>query len=98
MSRGTAYCRKLSAGWDHPALRATHQRVATPNSPFFFRVVYIIKQTTTDSTEPQAVASPIGSSVSGNHLDIKYAPGTRTSTMDRMLCMNESSLRPYAQK
>lgn len=64
-------------GWGHPALWATHQRVATPNSPFFFRAVYIIKQTTTDSTEPQAVASPIGSSVSGNHLDIKYAPGTR---------------------
>ena len=49
---------------------------------------------TTDSSEPTAVARPMGSKLSGNSLDMKYAPGTRTSTMDRMLCRNDNSLRP----
>ena len=72
--------------------------ICGPNAPFFRSVTYIIKQTITDSTEPQAVAKPMGSSVSGNHFDMKYAPGTRTRTMDKILWMNDNSLRPYAQK
>ena len=52
----------------------------------------------TDSSEPAAVASPMGSSVAGKYLLVRYAPGTRTSTTAAMLCANDSSERPMAHK
>ena len=70
------------------------QRYFPPNAPFLFSTVYITRQTITDSSEPQAVARPMGSRLSGKNFDVRYAPGTRTSTMDKMLWMNDSSLRP----
>ena len=40
----------------------------------------------------------MGSSVAGKYLLVRYAPGTRTSTTAVMLCTNDSSERPMAQK
>ena len=52
----------------------------------------------TDTREPAAVASPIGKSVAGKSLEVKYTPGTRTSATAMMLCMNDSPDFPQAQK
>lgn len=52
----------------------------------------------TEISEPNAVASPIGKSVSGKSLEAKYAPGMRMSKREIMLCRNDSSDRPRAQK
>ncbi len=40
----------------------------------------------TDKSEPAAVASPIGSRVSGKRVEVRYTPGMRTSAMATMLC------------
>lgn len=84
--------------WGWLPLRGKAGNRAFPNTSLFFSTVYITKHTHTDSTDPQTVAKPIGSRVSGNHFDMKYAPGTRTKAVDKMLWMNDNSLRPYAQK
>ena len=55
-------------------------------------------QTATDSKEPIAVAKPIGNKVEGNSADIRYAPGTRTNTIAKILCKNDKTDFPYAQK
>ena len=51
-----------------------------------------------ETSDPAALASPMGKSVWGKKWDARYAPGTRASRMDRKLCRNESSDRPMAQK
>ncbi len=53
---------------------------------------------TTEITEPEAVARPMGSRVSGNSLDVMYTPGTRISPMAMMLCMKDRPDLPMAQK
>lgn len=60
--------------------------------------VNAIAQISTDSREPAAVARPIGYSVAGYICDVRYAPGTRMSTIARKLCMNDRPERPHAQK
>ena len=55
-------------------------------------------QIITDSSEPAAVASPIGKSVSGKSFEVRYTPGMRTSAIAEMLWMNDISDRPQAQK
>lgn len=52
----------------------------------------------TDSSDPAAVASPIGKSVSANIFEVMYTPGMRTRAMAMMLCTNESEDLPHAQK
>ena len=52
----------------------------------------------TDKSEPAAVASPIGSRVSGKRVEVRYTPGMRTSAMATMLCKNESRDFSQAQK
>lgn len=55
-------------------------------------------QTITDSSDPAAVASPMGSRVTGNRADAAYAPGRRTSRMAMILCKKEIPDFPQAQK
>ena len=55
-------------------------------------------QITTDIKEPPAVASPIGNNVSGNILDVRYTPGTRTRAIEVILWIKEYPDRPQAQK
>ena len=52
----------------------------------------------TESMEPATAARPIGSSVSANIFDARYAPGTRASSTDRKLCRKDIPDFPYAQK
>ena len=72
--------------------------VRPPKVPLRFNSVYAIRQMSTDSSDPAAVARPMGSSVCGNSFDMKYAPGTRTSTMAVILWIKDSSDLPIAQK
>ena len=51
-----------------------------------------------DSSEPAAVASPMGKSVSGKSFEVRYTPGMRTSAIAEMLWINDISERPQAQK
>ena len=54
--------------------------------PHFFLIKRkAITHTITESREPHAVAIPIGKRFSGKSFDIKYAPGTRTSTIESKL-------------
>lgn len=55
-------------------------------------------QITTDTSEPPAVANPIGNNVSGNILDVRYTPGTRTRAIEAILWIKEYPDRPQAQK
>ena len=66
----------------------------------FFRIntAKAITQITTEIIEPEAVASPIGSSVVGNSLEVKYTPGIRINTMAMILCRKEIPDFPTAQK
>ena len=57
-----------------------------------------MRHTATDSSEPPAVAKPMGNSVVGKSYEVKYAPGTRTSVTARMLCKNDIPDLPMAQK
>ena len=61
-------------------------------------IINAIKQIKTESKEPAAVANPIGNSVAGNSIDVKYAPGMRTNIMAKILCKNYNSDFPQAQK
>ena len=49
---------------------------------------------TMETTEPVAVARPIGSSVIGNMAEARYASGMRAQVIEMMLWMNEISERP----
>lgn len=51
-----------------------------------------------DSSEPAAVANPIGYSVVGKSFEVKYTPGIRTSTIAMILCKKEISDFWQAQK
>ena len=51
-----------------------------------------------ETTEPVAVARPIGRSVIGNIVEARYASGMRAHVIEMTLWMNEISERPYAQK
>ena len=51
--------------------------------------LYIIKQIITETTEPAAVAMPIGNRVEGNIADARYASGTRAQVIEAMLRKNE---------
>jgi hypothetical protein len=48
--------------------------------------------------DPHAVVMPIGNSVSGNQMEVRYTPGILTSRMAMILCRKENSDRPQAQK
>ena len=65
-----------------------------------FRLITVnaITQIITDKREPVAVASPIGRSVAGNSLEVRYTPGTRTSTIAVILCKKDNPDFPQAQK
>ena len=52
----------------------------------------------TETREPAAVARPIGNSVPGNIFEARYTPGTRMKAIAIILCINESSDLPQAQK
>ena len=56
------------------------------------------RQMPTDSTDPAAVASPMGSSEAGKSRDIQYTPGMRTTASAVMLWINDRPERPQAQK
>lgn len=55
-------------------------------------------QMNTESTDPAAVASPIGKSVVGKRAEVTYAPGMRTRERARILCRNDNPDLPHAQK
>lgn len=57
-----------------------------------------MRQMMTDTRDPAAVARPIGRRVPGNQSEVKYAPGSRARQREMMLCRNENSDRPLAQK
>lgn len=59
---------------------------------------YATTQIVTDTSDPITVASPIGNRLSGNHLAVSAAPGTRASATAAMLCTNDSIDLPHAQK
>ena len=54
--------------------------------PFFFRIIInAVTHISTDSSEPKVEARPMGKRVSVKNFEARYAPGTRTSTMERKL-------------
>ena len=65
---------------------------------FFCIKLNAIMHIITEKSEPAAVASPIGSSVLLNIIDVRYTPGTRTITIARILCKNDKPDFPQAQK
>lgn len=52
----------------------------------------------TEMTDPDEVASPIGNKLSGNSVEVRYTPGIRISIIAMILCKKESSDLPMAQK
>ena len=69
-------------------------------SSFFLRLSHTnaITQMITETSEPVAVAIPIGRRVFGNILDVMYTPGILIRTMAVILCKKESSDLSQAQK
>lgn len=53
---------------------------------------------TTETTDPEAVASPIGNSVVGKSFEVRKTPGIRISVIAMILCRNEMPDLPAAQK
>ena len=53
---------------------------------------------TTEMSEPDGAASPMGKSVSGQWMDANSAPGTRAVTMETALCAKDRNDLPHAVK
>ena len=51
-----------------------------------------------ESRDPMGAAAPIGMRVSGQSMTARYAPGTRTVTLETALCIKAAMEIPYAQK